>query len=402
LSNLKAFKGWTPLALSGLVIAAATLPPRAEVVQGGLWCVACGTRGIADFICNIILFIPLGLALALRRTPHVKAILAGLLFSFCIEFVQLFIISGRHANISDVLSNTTGVVAGYFMFQARPWRLARTFGWLPTLALATATALVLVGALSFFSRNFSERPYSLQWNPSYENHIRYQGDVIASKVGSIGPQTRTPVRLAPDTLVIDALAKLRFDVTFLAAAPREGVAPIMSVHDRIGGEIVLIAANRADLVLRYWGNADILRLDHPDILIPNVFAGLRPGDTTTLSVEQHGGFFCGTTNGVRRCAPNLSVGRTWNLLISPESRTANANVPAFLWLALSFFPIGFFARNLHTSAVAVVAILPALWLLPLEIGFAPVQWVELAGLLCGVLLAHGTALWVVRKDAASN
>ncbi|HET9440606.1 MAG TPA: VanZ family protein [Longimicrobiales bacterium] len=374
-----------------MFIVAATLRSGGETVLDSVWCVACGTRGNADFLSNVVLFTPLGLALALRRTPAFRAILGGLLFSFAIETIQLFVLRGRHANVGDVLANTAGVAVGYYLFLARPWRLARALQVWPTLIVALATSGALIAGLALFSSDFSERPYSLQWNPSYEGHERYQGDVIASNVGRLGPQTHAPTRLAPDSLVLDALSRTRFDITFIAAAPRRGIAPIMSVHDRIGSEIVLLAASGEDLIFRYWAAADPLRLDHPDVRIPNVLAGLQTGDTTVLSVEQRAGEFCATTNGLTRCTSNLSVGRTWNLLISPDSRTADAHWPAFLWMALVFFPVGFLARNLRACMIAMGTTLPLLWFAPLRMGFAPIRWDEVAGLFCGILVAHACA-----------
>ncbi|HEY0674221.1 MAG TPA: VanZ family protein [Longimicrobiales bacterium] len=385
-----------------MFIVAATLRSGGETVLDGVWCVACGTRGNADFLSNVLLFTPLGLALALRRTPALRAVLGGLFFSFAIETIQLLVLRGRHANVGDVLANTMGVMVGYYFLRARPWRLARALPAWSTLTVALAISFALIAGLSLFSSDFSERPYSLQWNPSYEGHERYRGDVIASNVGRLGPQTDAPTRLAPDSLVLDALSRTRFDITFIAAPPRRGIAPIMSVHDRIGSEIVLLAASGEDLIFRYWADADPLRLDHPDVRIPNVLAGLQPGDTTMLSVEQRAGEFCATTNGFTRCTSKLSVGRTWNLLISPDSRAADAHLPAFLWMALVFFPVGFLARNLRACMIAIGATLPLLWFLPIRMDFAPIRWDEVAGLLCGILVAHASARQISNDRRAGS
>ena len=65
---------------------------------------------------NIIMFMPIGFfpALLWRKWRWWKSLLAGFCSSFTIEFIQFFI--GRSTDIDDVILNTTGALAGFWVF----------------------------------------------------------------------------------------------------------------------------------------------------------------------------------------------------------------------------------------------------------------------------------------------
>ena len=72
---------------------------------------------------NIGMFLPVGFFPALlgRRPRWWKAVLTGCLCSCTIEFIQFFI--GRSTDIDDVILNTAGALAGYWLF----WLLRALF-----------------------------------------------------------------------------------------------------------------------------------------------------------------------------------------------------------------------------------------------------------------------------------
>lgn len=65
---------------------------------------------------NIVMFMPLGFfpALLWRKWRWWKSLLVGFCASFTIEFTQFFI--GRFTDIDDVILNTTGALAGYWLY----------------------------------------------------------------------------------------------------------------------------------------------------------------------------------------------------------------------------------------------------------------------------------------------
>ena len=68
---------------------------------------------------NIIMFMPLGFfpALLWRRWRWWKSLLAGFCTSSAIEFIQFFI--GRSTDIDDVILNTTGALAGFWVLDRK-------------------------------------------------------------------------------------------------------------------------------------------------------------------------------------------------------------------------------------------------------------------------------------------
>ncbi len=67
-------------------------------------------------VANIGIFSPVGFFPALlgRRPRWWKALLTGFAASFAIEFLQLFV--GRSSDVDDLILNTAGALAGYWVF----------------------------------------------------------------------------------------------------------------------------------------------------------------------------------------------------------------------------------------------------------------------------------------------
>lgn len=72
---------------------------------------------ITDILLNILLFVPLGLALPFicKKAKLLKITLIGFSLSFVIEIVQIFL-NGRSSNIDDLLCNTAGAALGYALY----------------------------------------------------------------------------------------------------------------------------------------------------------------------------------------------------------------------------------------------------------------------------------------------
>jgi hypothetical protein len=87
------------LAAAGvLAIAAATLTPAAETARTPAFgCVICGPDGGLDALANVLLFVPLGAGLALRRWRPSRALAAVALTTLAVELLQLRLVTGaRH------------------------------------------------------------------------------------------------------------------------------------------------------------------------------------------------------------------------------------------------------------------------------------------------------------------
>ena len=75
---------------------------------------------LADFMANIVLFVPIGFLFKLSRRPGkdvlcLNPLFLGILLSISIEFTQLFI-PGRYTQVSDVITNGFGAWLGALLF----------------------------------------------------------------------------------------------------------------------------------------------------------------------------------------------------------------------------------------------------------------------------------------------
>ena len=93
-----------------LLILLATLG-RTELPPPGVrnidWCFTCGSQWGVDFLLNIALFVPLGLALRIAGIGWRTATLAVVGTTLAIEAIQL-LIPGRITSTGDLLSNSIG------------------------------------------------------------------------------------------------------------------------------------------------------------------------------------------------------------------------------------------------------------------------------------------------------
>jgi len=109
------------------------------------------------------------------------------------------------------------------------------------------------------------------------------------------------------------------EVRALAGPPPRAVAPIFSIADGEERQIMLLGADREQLVFRYQTRAMELRLDSPDLRIDDAFAGLRPGDALTITATpaQGGRAMEFEVNGTRASA-TLGIMDTWSLLLTSD------------------------------------------------------------------------------------
>jgi VanZ family protein len=72
-------------------------------------------------VANVLLFAPLGIALALGGVTRARSLALALSLSAAVEVTQLFV-SGRTASVEDVVLNVLGALLGYTL----PWRWSRS------------------------------------------------------------------------------------------------------------------------------------------------------------------------------------------------------------------------------------------------------------------------------------
>ena len=344
----------------------------------------------------MILFAPLGVALALRRAGLLKVALAGALFSIGVEAAQYFVVPGRQANLGDVLANTAGVVVGFALFRAHPWTAARGFGFRRSLITAFIASSALIVGLTLLTQVFPRPVYSLLWTPRYEGHDLYLGKVLSTRVGPL--QWLTPVPMQPGDSVRQLLKNHPIELKFIAGPPTWRLAPIVTIHDGYSREIIQLGAHGVDLIFRYWGAGDEVRLDHADMRIERVFAGITPGDTVDMSWRFTRDGYCLRWNERTECGHGFTVADTWSLLISMDWSNVRSRAAGVLWLVGVFFMVGFVTTDKRVLFSVIVFSATALAGGPLLVGFAITPWYQLVAAMIGLVIGHLIAGLFVRRE----
>ena len=78
------------------------------------WCLWCGRHVLLDLLLNVLLFMPLGVALRMRGFTIRRATLIGLFISTSVELSQYWI-PGREPSARDIASNAAGTLLAAFL-----------------------------------------------------------------------------------------------------------------------------------------------------------------------------------------------------------------------------------------------------------------------------------------------
>lgn len=400
------------LTLAGAVlIASMTLVPHPELTRESsstpLSCLLCGEYGIVDVFLNILLFIPFGLGLRLIGVSRLRSFALLAATSLCIELLQMNIIAGRDASLSDLLTNSLGGLLGIWIADnweallfpspalSRRLRIPAALGW---LAVWIASAWLVEPSM----------PPTIWFGQLSAEEVlldNFRGQLLAATVnGRAIPSARLRVAdsaaLADDFLAgsVDARA------TVVAGPATSFPAPIVSIFDLAQSEIMVLGQDQNDLIFRLrLGTADH-ELHEPEIRLPGALA--KPGDTVDVAGGLRDGhlFVQARSSGMdrsRTAALTPSWGwmfvLPWHYAMGPEGRWLTA-----LWLAGLLFPVAFLsARGLRKPGDEPAEVAFLLVIVLLGLGFLPhlaalprVHWSEWLSAGIGI----GSGWWVGRRS----
>ncbi len=375
-----------------LAVLLATLTPSAGEKPDLTLCLVCGERGLADVLINVILYLPLGAAIALCGWRFPWALAAPALMSLLIEFSQIWI-PGRDPSLGDVTFNTFGAAVGIGIVASSGlwlWPPPRTRLLLAVgSAWGAVVALLVTGWL--LQPDLPGSTYFGQWTPDLGHLEWYRGHVLRVSLGT---------REIPDGRLegsdqVRSLLLARAPLTVLATAgPRvPALGSLFSIYDDRQREIALLGPDRDDLVFRYRARAIAARLDEPDVRAVGQLRGVTPGQPLRAEVRSDRRGYCLGLNGRSRCGLGFTVGSAWALLYYPES------LPAWLkallddgWVAGLLIPLGFWMRSRRLAAALLPLVAAAVAVAPAATGLVPTppgQWLGAAlGLLLGQALQH--------------
>lgn len=425
-----------------LLVLAATLPPQAPagLADVSRLCLLCGHAGASGFLLNVVLFVPLGVAVA-RSDAGLRgaaaALIVGLLLSGGVEVAQTQI-PGRHTALGDLAANAAGAgLGGLLAVTAGAWLRPRpdVAGAL-SLAWGGAVAAVVLGTALLLAPSLPRSVYWVQQAPELGQFERFPGEVLEARAGGLrlapGPMSTADRR----ALVGALLGGPRLEATARFGPPTRGLAPVLSVFDGRQREIFVLGQDGDGLVFRMRRRADRARFHRPELRAPGLLARMPVGDTVTLRVrptdalrragarsvaggragsgasegrdaEAHAtageSGLCLEAGDRRRCGLGHRAGRGWALLLGPGpaadlARGAEAVVEAgapsadsvgraldAAWVALLFLPLGFWARPRRGWRLGLVLAGAGLLAAPAAGPLLPAGAAEAAGVAVGLI-----------------
>jgi hypothetical protein len=378
-------------------------PEEAEHVARLPWtCLfTCGDQALRDAVLNVILFVPLGLALR-PLLPSRLALLLVALTTVSVEFTQYHWLLGRDASLRDILTNTAGGGIGIWLAGSWQGLLRPSPAWSARFTLAALVGwLAMVGVTGALVRpSMTPSLYWVQWAPELGQFDTWRGEVLGATINGdplpSGRSYRTNqirAQLLSDSVIVEA--------SIVSGEPPRRLAPIVSMFDSYQREIFVLGQHRRTLAfnirtgLRAIGLGDMyVRMD--------AFPGGQPGDTTLVAGGVvHGEWVLRAVHGseVAEARIPMSPGLMWGALM-PFFFVLGPNTAAFsaAWLAGTIAPGGYFAgrgpesgRRLAVAAAVATLGLTAAALAP-GLGFPPVA--EYLGTLAGLAVGWGIARWV--------
>ena len=384
--------------MAAAVVLFATLYPMESTAESGnIACIICGDRGLADAIVNVVLFIPLGGAVALTGRSALVALALGGALSCGVELAQITLIPGRDASLGDLVFNTLGAAAGVAIVTTSRWWLGydRLRASRLSLLAAVFAAAIIAGTGLLFVPRMPEGAYFVMWRPVLRHLAPYVAPVRSATVGGdpvLPGRIDKPTRLRE---LLRAGAPIRVGAV---AAPRTSrQAAMFTIYDERKREIVLVGPDRDDLVFRMRMRSASAWLDQPDLRVVGGWRDLVPGSEINVTARRSGRNYCVGFGPQPPCSSGFSAGMGWAIFLYDENWPASVRSALnVFWLALLGFPVGFWARRRWESLCALAVFAAAVVVLPAWVGLliTPAQQVlgGIAGVGLGVVLARVTVV----------
>jgi hypothetical protein len=383
---------------------------------GQHFCLACGSFGWVDAFLNVLLFVPLGVGLAMSGMARFRAVALMLGLSALIETVQLLFIPGRDSTIGDVINNTVGGALGFALARNMRVLLRPTQRMAAILATFSGAAWLVIQAISNygFVPSLPESRYYGQLARAIGNFAPFGGRVLSASAGGVEipnfaiPDTRALRRALVDGAPVEA--------TVDRARTTPGIAPIVRIADSSQREIVLLAQRGEDLVFSMRSGGAVMRLRRPLFALPHAFAaagGSAPSAADTLGLS--GQYLASAVtldargpNATRRATIPLTASRGWTLMLPFDwliEGTRTESALGWIWTACLLIPFAYCVTRLTsrsrgegglpTASVPLSALLLfalGFALIPRLFGVTPAPPADLFAAAGGVLLGFSLAL----------
>lgn len=376
------------LALLGFVagLVGLTLYPAAKPAGLLPGVVDLGAPQAADVLRNIILFLPLGFFLGLRRVSIRHAVLVSAAVSIVIELLQLSV-AGRHSSLWDVLANTAGGGLGAMCVgPARKW-LRPDLETPRLLVVGAGAACVLglgLGGL-LLTPSVPDMPLFVHWSPVLGHLEPYGGQVLSVRLDGL-PLPPGPIRTR-ESAVAALAGNFELQIEATAGAPPNRQSGLFLITDLGRREILLIGPNEQHLVVRYRDLAAALGLEPRVLRLDAALAEVDAGGPIDLHIERSRKDLCIGFHDRQFCGLVPGPGRGWSFLV-PEVGLSRWTREALdlAWIACLFAPLGYAWRRGPLWGSCLLAGLLVLLALPQFLPLPATSVVEVSAALAGSFL----------------
>lgn len=381
--------GWLGLVLAVTLRAA---PTQAHRIGETPWsCLVCGEAGLTDVLLNLLLFLPFGPLARARGWRLLPFGLAALLLTLGIEGLQETLHAGRDASLGDVVANTLGAVAGWWV---APW-LARLASPPPPLARRAAAGALVLGIVVWWLSALAVTPRFSDALPFTGQHLRVWGGHDPFP-GTLERASINGVEIPNDPLAVrpaDTMTTLVLEVT--RADPRTPTRPvtIVRVVDAARRTQLAVGQRGEDLLVQLRTRGSGWRLRTPVWRFPEAMtipAGVPWRFTWTVERDRLA-LASGPVGAppLRTTFAPRSIGLGWAFL-HPFGPPVEADAPWWtaLWLGGWFALLGWFAGAAgRRTAITCFALGAGAFLLVAWLSGLPVRKDELLAALVAFLAA---------------
>jgi len=378
------------LAVGGfLLIAVATLLPlpeqQAAARSTSLTCLVCGEYGGVDVIGNLLLFLPFAAGLSLLNWRVGSVVLTGALLSLTVETLQLLLIPGRDASLSDLLTNTLSSWLGA--------ALAGQANALVWPAIGGARRLAFGAVLAWCGVQAGSGILLRPWIPAEElrgdwtRHVPgrelFAGTVVSASASGI-PIPDDSLPLEPSLVAALRRGDIALQIEFKPEPRLPSRSPIVEVLGR-SGTVLGLEADGEDLIFQAPARAQALRLRHPALRLRRVMTDRSPVQVTA---REHQISLLASWTGPDdggRAHQDLGPRLGWSLIV-PFKYAYGNEVPwlSALWGLAWLLPIGYWAAASGQGRLGYVwlplTLLVGFGLVPHLSGYPAEPWLQwLAG-----------------------
>lgn len=385
-SGKYAARAFAALALA--IVLVTTVLPGSGSPPPFLRCIVCGDQGVADVIANMLLYLPLGAALALLGAGTARAVIAATSLSAIVELAQSTVIAGRDGSAGDVVANALGALLGVLVARAAGVWLdpapARTWRWGAMAGAGAATVVALTGVL--VKPDLPGGLWYGQWTPQFGNLEVYRGHVLEARLDD----RPLPSRALNDSGAVrrGLLEGQRLLVRATAGPPTRRLSTMFSIFDALPSRILLFGVRGSDLVFYVRLRAGAALLIEPPIRIAGALAGVRRGDTIVVSARRTGRTWCAGLEPAPRCGLGYTAGSGAALLVDLVMVRRHTGWSGALWMACLLAPAAYWFGSTRPGASAATLVV-ACALVPAVTGLAPTTPMEWGGACAGVVAGWG-------------